>query len=63
VLHDVGVVRLNPPRSTRASARASARARRRRPDADTIARRPTIASLPSVSSLKPLTGPDGKGKA
>jgi hypothetical protein len=59
VLHEVGVVRLNPPRSTRASARA----RRRRPDADTIARRPTIASLPSVSSLKPLSGPDGKGKA
>jgi len=54
VLDEVGVVRLNPSRSTRASARA----RRRRPDPDAIARRPTIASLPSISSPKPVNGSD-----
>ena len=54
VLGDVGARRLDRTRSTRASARA----RRRRPDADAIARRPTIASLPSISSPKRSSAPD-----
>ena len=54
VLDEVGDARLNPTRSTRSSARA----RRRRPDPDAIARRPTIASLPSISSPKPVRDSD-----
>jgi len=59
VLDEVGVVQLNPTRSTRASARA----RRRRPDPDAIARRPTIASLPSISSPKPVRDSDDDREA
>jgi hypothetical protein len=59
VLDEVGDARRHPAHSPRASARA----RHRRPDADTIARRPTIASLPSVSPLKPLSGPGHEGRA
>jgi hypothetical protein len=52
VLHDVAVLRLDRARSSRGR-----RARQiRRPDEQSLARRPMVANLPSVSAPRPGSG-------